>query len=520
MKKIFLVLIILPVFTKAQTINLYAGIGSPGHSGDGSAATAAQLYNPIGLAVDNKGNLLIADNANNCIRSINRVGVISTIAGTGVVGFSGDGGPAISAKIGAPTCVAADGLGNIYIVNGLYNRIRKIDASGVITTIAGNGTIGYSGDGNPATAAQLHSPWGITVDPAGNVFFSDQTNNCIRKISIAGIITTIAGSSTAGFSGDGGMATNALLNNPSGLTFDCGGNLYIADQFNSRIRKVDPSGIITTFAGNGTSGFFGDGGPATAAELKVPMQICSDGNNNIYIADANNYRVREIISTTGIIKTIAGNGSFGTSGLGGPATAASINYPMGVWVDNKFNIYVSDHFGNHIESIASSGISAGTITGVDSLCPNDSVTLTVSGGMAGGSWTSSNTVVATVTSTGKVHGLTAGTCTIKYSVSTGICSGDTSFLSVHVLSHSFCNASVNDINSVSPSSIYPNPATDELTVTCIDKIFKIEIGSLLGHFSHSYACNADKVQLNVRDLPSGMYFIRINGTEMRKFMKQ
>ena len=217
--------------------------------------------------------------------------------------------------------------------------------TGIITTIAGNGIAGYSGDGGLATNAELNNPYGVAVDSNGNIYIADTNNNRIRKVnSTTGIITTIAGNGTAGYSGDGGLATNAELYYPYGVAVDSNGNIYIADTYNNRIRKVNSTtGIITTIAGNGTAGYSGDGGPATNAQLNYPYGVAVDSSGNIYIADTDNNRIRKVNSTTGIITTIAGNGNPGYSGDGGPATNAELYDPSGVAVDSNGNIYIADY---------------------------------------------------------------------------------------------------------------------------------------------------------------------------------
>jgi sugar lactone lactonase YvrE len=206
--------------------------------------------------------------------------------GTGVAGFSGDGGPALSAQLWGPENLAVDGQGNLYVTETVNQRIRKVAPNGTITTVAGGPSFGYGGDGGPATSAQLNNPWGIAVDRAGNIFFADYSNHRIRKVDLAGIITTIAGTGIAGYNGDGISATTARLKNPVGLALDAAANLYIGDTDNQRVRKIDPSGMITTIAGVGVVGFSGDGGPATQAHLNHPAGLAVDANGNVFIADS------------------------------------------------------------------------------------------------------------------------------------------------------------------------------------------------------------------------------------------
>ncbi len=329
----------------AGIISTVAGNGTPEFSGDGGPATSASLTSPRGVFVDGSGVIYIADVNNHRIRKVDTSGIISTVAGNGTAGFSGDGDPATSASLRVPHRVVVDVSGNIYIADELNHRIRKVDTSGIINTVAGNGTAGFSSDGGPATTASLNSPNGVFVDGLGNIYIADQGNHRIRKVDTSGIISTVAGNGLASFSGDGGPATSARLNNPFGVFVDGLGNIYIADLDNHRIRKVDTSGNISTVAGNGTATFSGDGGPATSASLNDPHDVFVDGLGNIYIADRGNHRIRKV-DTSGIISTVAGNGLASFSGDGGPATSASLISPDGVFVDGSSNIYIAD-LGNH-----------------------------------------------------------------------------------------------------------------------------------------------------------------------------
>jgi len=338
-------------------ISTFAGNGTLGFSGDNKLATKVEIDNPTGLAVDSLGNLYIGDWNNYRIRKVDTSGQITTIAGTGMPCFgmstcSGDGGPATSAQLGAPYGITADGMGNLYFVDGTYgcSCVRKIDASGVIHTVAGGGT-SVPGDGGPATSALL-MPVAVALDSIGNLYISE--NNAyspssfrVRKVDTAGTITTIAGTGTAGFSGDGGPATAAQLSNPSGLAFDSAGNLYVGD--GTRLRKIDTHGVISTFAGNGTSGFTGDGGPATNAELAIVDGVAVDRTGNIYITDGNN-RVRKV-DTQGIIATFAGTGTVGYSGDGGPAADAEFSHPGGLAIDKNGNVFVGDVFNYRVREI-------------------------------------------------------------------------------------------------------------------------------------------------------------------------
>ncbi|NWF93671.1 MAG: hypothetical protein HXY46_12185, partial [Syntrophaceae bacterium] len=335
----------------AIVIETVAGNGTFGSSGDGGPATEAQLGTPIGVTVDALGNLYIADFGNSMIRRVDTNGIITRVAGTGIWGYSGDGGPATQAKLNFPYDIKVDPLGNLYIADLDNHRIRKVDTNGIITTIAGTGRGGYSGDGGPAIQAQLYSPMGIALDCSGNLYIGEFNNHRIRKVDTNGIITTIAGTGMPGYSGDGGPAIQAKMWNPTGLTVDCLGNLYFSDEGNSRIRKVDTKGTITTIAGNGLWGYSGDGGLATKAMLGSLYGVALDNSGNLYIAQRDFGRIRKV-DTEGIITTVAGNGYSGYSGDGGPPIEARLNNPYGVAVDGGGNLYIADEINSRIRKVA------------------------------------------------------------------------------------------------------------------------------------------------------------------------
>jgi uncharacterized protein (TIGR03437 family) len=320
-------------------INTIVGNGTLGFSGDGAAANAAELNRPTGVAVDGSGNIYIADSLNNRIRVAQAGGSVKTFAGNGGYSYSGDGGAATSAQMNSPHAVVADGAGNYYIADAGNNVVRKVSANGVITTFAGNGSAGSTGDGSAATGAELSGPQGLALDSAGNLYIADTGNSRVREVS-GGTITTVAGNGTAGYAGDGSAATSAQLYAPVGLAFDAKGNLYIADTDNSAVRKVT-NGVISTVAGNGLQGYTGDGGAASKAQLNYPQGVAVDAAGNLYITDTLNYAIR-MVSPTGNIATIAGNGVAGYSGDGGAASLALLSDPTGIAVDSAGNVFFSD----------------------------------------------------------------------------------------------------------------------------------------------------------------------------------
>ena len=605
-----------------QTINTYAGNGVAGFSGDGGPATAAQLNNPYGVAVDAVGNVYIADNGNNRIRKINTTGVITTIAGNGVASYGGDNGPATAAAIQAPRGIAVDPSGNVVFSDYGNNRIRKINtATGIITTIAGVGGVpSFGGDGGQATAANLAFSWGIAFGQAGNMAVADNQNCRVRLVNGSGIINTIAGTGSCFIGGDGGQATAAKLQYPTGVAYDGTGNLFIADDGNNRVRKVAVTGIISTVTGSPTYGFTGDGGPSTAAKVYYPRGIATDNAGNIYICDMNNFRIRKI-NPFGIINTIAGSGagtssggSGGFSGDGGPATAAQLSHTTGVAVQSNGIIYIADNDNNRIRYISSlhnplfvgghnqtdslcingsinidtlmaisdvdagqtetwsvitapahgtlvasytatstggviipTGLSytpaagysgtdvfsvvvndgslsdtttvsirvfpipvAGTITGVDSVCPGKTVTL--SDTATGGLWQSLSTGVATVDPvTGIVTGVTPGTSTIAYSI-TNPCGTDTAYLSMVVRSYIVCHTEVNNIANALKGTIdvTPNPNNGLFSINCLADVKEdiiVTITNMLGTKVKVFTIPANKSSEIRFDYPAGNYFI-------------
>ena len=338
-------------------INTIAGSGVEGFLGDGGPASAARLGLPTAVVADRAGNVYIADEFNNRVRKVAPDGTISTFAGTGILGFSGDGGSADKAKLYLPNDLALDSAGNLYIADQGNDAIRKVNPSGVISTVAG-AQVGIIPNGT----SRLNAADSVALDAAGNIYTAGA--NFILKVDTSGAVTLFAGG-VLGFSGDGGPAKSAAVRSPTGIVVDPSGNLYFSDTGNNRIRKIDKNGIITTVAGIGTAGFLGDGGPATQAQIKLagaPMAgLALDSAGNLYVADWGNNRIR-MINTAGVITTVAGGGGIQVQrdnpwGDGKLATMANLLQPRGVFVDSVGNLYIADTGHSQVRKVtAGSGV--------------------------------------------------------------------------------------------------------------------------------------------------------------------
>lgn len=436
MRAVFYICLFFSLHVNAQVITTIAGNGTAGYIGDGGLAVNAEFNQPRIIVFGQSGDMYVVDANNNVIRKIDTSGVISTIIGNGTAGYSGDNGPAIAAQLNSPSDIAFDKRGNIYIADGMNFVIRKVNTSGIISTIAGNGGSGYSGDGGAAILAGLGVPYGIAVDQIGNIYVSISNHYQVRKIDTFGIITTIAGNGINGFSGDGGNATLAEFGPPGFITVGNNGNIYIPDWQNHRIRMVNSSGIITTIAGNGTAGSGGDGGLAIDAELRTPNCVRQDDTGNVYISDGYVEVVRKI-NSTGIISTIAGNGVAGFDGDGGPAINAKFNNPNSAMIGPDNNLYIADINNNRIRKVTS-------------------------------------------------------------------------------------NVGINNTKPQQPNvSIYPNPATNQMSISATNKIKTLVITNTVGQvvFTRSNI-NTEKLEVDIKDLAAGIYFLQINNTWVQKFVKQ
>jgi hypothetical protein len=560
---IFVLLIFLPLFSGAQIITTIAGSpGTYGYTGDGGAATSAKLAGPYGVAVDRWRNVYIADGGNSVIRKVDTNGTITTVAGNGIGGRGGYGGAATSAYLSLPSGVAIDSIGKFFICDYGNSCIRVVDTSGIINTYAGDGIDGYCGDNIPALSSCMESPYGIALDSRGHLFIADHGNQRVREVLLNDTIITFAGTGAPGFSGDSGAATAAKIYTPDKVAVDKYGNVYFADQSNMRVRKVDTNGIITTIAGTGAIGYNGDSIAATSAKLNYPAGIAVDDYGNVYIADMYNSRIRKV-DTSGMITTIAGNGVGGYGGDGHAADSANLYWPTEVAISPSGNIYICDFRNqiiraiNNVPSFARglrttlnicknsgqisidsiltvtdadsgsvekwtvanspshgslSGFSRsarkkgsvfipdsvyytptagyvgtdsfkikvsdnispvyttvvvtvhaypnpGTIVGYDTICLDGPLSF-FTDSVTGGKWSSSDTAVATISSTGTATGRAIGKDTIIYTV-TDVCTSQ-AFL------YAYVTACPDNVNTVSGNNgtvvVYPNPADDNARI--------------------------------------------------------
>lgn len=552
-------------------ITTFAGTGVAGSGGDGGPATNAQLNEPVGIVEDFSGNFYVVEWHGYRVRKINSSGVISTFCGTGVAGFSGDGGPAIAAKFNGLEAIAIDSSGNIYLADAFNHRIRKVNTAGIVSTIAGTGIAGYNGDGIAATSAWLNYPYEIRVEPSGEILVADQLNHRIRKISTSGIISTFAGIGSAGFSGDGGLATAAEFNNPTGIFKDPAGNYYVCDKLNARVRKIDAAGIVTTIAGTGISGYSGDGGPAIGAQLNWPQSVNQDLSGNLYISDNLNHCIRKIGSiapnhppffTNGSVQhltlcvdetdlivplnsvltindsdvgqlenwslyTAPSHGSvlagYSVLSTGAPIVPVGLTYTAvgGYSGTDMFRVIVSDGIASDTVTVnvtINLKPSPGVISGLNTVCPGDSVALTESA--SGGIWSSSNFTITDISSGGVVAGLLPGNDTIIYTTfnSCGIASAIFPFT---VRTYSECHTEVATLQAAPFCSmtVYPVPNNGHFSLLVsseVDKPYTVEIRNLVGEKVYE-AGGASNRSIDL-DIPSGagMYFISLR---MERFQK-
>jgi sugar lactone lactonase YvrE len=343
----------------SELIFTVVGNGDPGYGGNSGPARHAGLNQPFDLALDAEGNLYFSEAHNHCVRRVERdSGMITTVAGTGIAGYSGDGGPATQAQLNSPYGITLDASTNLYIVDRLNACVRLVEAvTGIIHTLAGTGQPGYGGDGGPAAAAQLQEPNDIVLDGHGRAYIADVKDHRIRVVDLAtGIIATFAGTGTPGSAGDGGPAHAATLLGPRALAFGPQGDLYICLRNDHKVRKVDMrTGLISTVAGTGQQAYTGDNGPALQATFNGPKEIAVDHHDNIFLVDTENHCIRRIEAGSGLVTTVAGTGQAGGAGDGGPATHATLKRPHGVCVDAEGNVYIGDSENHRIRFVAVHG---------------------------------------------------------------------------------------------------------------------------------------------------------------------
>jgi sugar lactone lactonase YvrE len=551
------------------TISTIAGTGFGGYlaSQDGGPATAAWIKWPIGIAVDASGNVFFSDYGNNIIRKISTSGIITTIGGIAgsIPSYGGDGGPATAANLGNAWGVAVDAAGNVLVADALNHRVRKINTTtGIISTIAGMGFVGFAGDGGAATAAacRLNEPTGVAVDGAGNIYIADNANNRVRKINTAGIISTIAGVGLPyGYAGDGGPATVARLYYPKAIAVDNPGNVYVCDWNNSVIRKINTSGTITTLAGTGVSGYSGDGSAAISAQLDHPLGLAVRSDGDVFVGDAANNRVRRIkvgnepyFSRGGSAKLTVCPGEFAyidsvlkvddidvgqtltwspvmlpshatlvvtctATSTGSTVTPFGATYApfVGYAGTDTFSVRVTDGIYSDTISIYVTILpfpAAGTISGPDSVCPG--YTISLSSTVSGGVWSSSASSVATVSATGVVSGIVAGTAIISYTY-TNFCGSASATRTVKVLATVPCITAVGTTTreAVIPISIQPNPGNGNFNVLfdvpsiagekVIATVYDI-VGSKVAEYTLVSGTRSEILL----DVPTGIYLFNVN----------
>ena len=609
MKKwLLIVFISLPFVANTQTITTIAGNGIRGSTGDGGQADSAEI-SPYDCAVDSHGNLYFttASGGAGCwIRKVTPCGIITSVAGTGVCGYNGDSILATTAKVNNPIGIAFDSYDTLFFAEEFNNRVRKVDAvTGLISTVAGNGTAGFGGDGGAASVAMLNEPGDICFDHSGNLYIEDNGNYRIRKINTSGIISTIVGNGTGGYSGDGGPADSAEISDNYGICADTNGNIIFGQDYWFRLRKVNVSDTIAFMAGNGSSGPSGDGGLANTAGIEF-FGVVYDRFGNLYISGWHDNDIRKI-TDSGIIYTVAGNGISGFGGDGGPADSAELDAPYGIAVDAYGNLYIADAGNNRIRKVTLNPViaPAATITSTaDTVCSGTAVTFTatvtgssapftyqwlVNGIVAGGTnniytytpangdsircvlsvnglcaTPSSNTIyivvipttipsitltsapVSTIGSIVTVNAIVAGAgssyninwydngvlfnttttpiVTYTKTVNTDVVTATVIPMSVGCYDSTLSAAiTITDSSTASPLpspgervSIYPNPAATEITIKAANKISEITITNVLGQIVASPRPSPGErelLRIDVSGLPMGVYFVKVTDSE-------
>jgi Secretion system C-terminal sorting domain len=550
--KLLFFVLFFPLICRSQAINTVAGNGTGGFSGDGGPATAAQFGvtpGTYGVAADNAGNFYIVDRGNNRIRKVSSTGNISTFAGCGATTPVVDGIAATAAAMEYPEGIATDNAGNVYFGDPGsatlgHCRVRKVSPAGIITTVAGDGTNGSTGDGGPATAAQLSQPGYLATDKYRNLYICDINTLRVRKVDTNGIITAFAGTGVIGFSGDGGPATAAQFYHNFGVACDTSGNVFISDYH--RIRKVDAMGIISTYAGTGVSSYSGDGGPATAAGINAAYGLAVNRYGELFFCDYYDQRIRKI-DTAGIITTVAGSGTSGFSGDGGPATAAQLNYPVDICFGVNDKLYIDDYSNGRIRSFPTIPdtprfaspeyeLIAACSGQPDSLNTHLPVIESMAG--LGLTWSVSMpplhgtayVACAAVSTGGSVtpsgayyvpaSGYT-GADSFSVVVSNGS-AGDTVML--HFTATNCALAAATEGAALTHAiSVFPDPATNELTIgTGTTAFTSFMIVNPIGSIVVEEQITQPQTTVNVRSLSPGPYYIILNGGEgriIKRFIK-
>lgn len=500
---LIVLLMALSCLCRTQTITTIAGGGNV--VGDGGPGTSAQLVIPSGVAVDASGNVYIADVDDHRVRKVDPSGIITTIAGDGTPGSTGDGGPAAWARLYGPHGVHVDAAGNIYIADTRNHRVRKINTNGIISTIAGTGVAGSSGDGGNAVNAELFNPLDVSV-ALGDIYIAQ--NAMIRRISSTGIITTVAGGNGSGYNGDGIPATTAWLNSVYSVAADQAGNFYIGDAGANRVRKVNSAGIISTLAGNGTGGFSGDGGAAANAQLNYPYGVALDAAGNVYVSDYFGERVRKI-NPGGIISTVAGKGNMGFSGDGGPALNAQLSGPRGIEIGPSGDLFIVDGLNLRVRGITCNKPVISAVSSASLICAGESATLTGQGGVLysfGQGLTSAGVSVSPGTTTSyTVTGYNANGCqnTAVLTQSVETC---TSFLSTG--------------QKASLLRVFPNPTQGRISIDNGSSHLQLQVSDGLGRIILSVV---NEAEIDLKPFSVGIYYLRItsaSGTEVLKIIKE
>lgn len=524
-------------YAQNPIIYTFAGTGTAGYTGNGGFATQARLSGPEAITIDGNGNIYVADNGNHVIRKITPTGIISTVAGNGTAGFLGDGGQATAARLNGPAGVAIDGSGNLYISDQANHRIRKVTSGGVISTVAGSGTAGWVGDGSPATNYRLSSPDDICLDPnnSDHLYIADGGNNMVRKLVLStSTISIFAGKyngGVGGFSGDGAAATNALLNTPSGVWVDGSGDVFIADKINNRIRKVS-GGNISTICGTGTASYTGNGGQATAATINSPSGVCKDGSGNIYIADNLNWVVRKI-NTSGVISTYAGNNIQGYQGDGGLATNARIDVDYGIYCTSGGDVLLADYQNSVCRRVS---VNCPAIAGPNKTNTQDCCTLAWLSVQIGSpsqpnmaySWTPSTSLNSTTVAQPQSSWSNTVTCQVyTVSVSYSLCTTSTSTVQVCAQRYTgelCCRMMASNMQPINSFQVFPNPASEQVEVTLYDKADYVRVFDVNGKVVfEAFDVTDAEYFVDVSQYDKGIYFVtaKIGETiENQKIIRQ